>query len=57
MSSKTVTAGFEPKDTILWDLQEESLAAKGEVVKYLSRRITHRNLRKNCLGAEKEDKR
>lgn len=57
MTSKTVTAGFEPKDTILWDLQEESWAAKGEVVKYLSRRITHRNLRKNCLGAEKEDKR
>lgn len=34
--SKTVTAGFKPKDTILWDLKEENLLAKGKVVKYLS---------------------
>lgn len=33
--SKTVTAGFLPKDTILWDLHEQNLAAKGEVMKIL----------------------
>lgn len=31
--SKAVTAGFLPEDTVLWDLQVESLAANGKVVK------------------------
>lgn len=48
--SKNLTAAFEPKDTILWDPQEENLVAKGEVRKY----YTLRSVRRNWLGAEKD---
>lgn len=29
--NKNVTAAFEPKDSILWDPQEENLEAKGKL--------------------------
>lgn len=36
--NKNVTAEFEPKDTILWDLQVENLVAKRKVRKYYTLR-------------------
>lgn len=48
--NKNVAAGFEPKDTILWDPQKESLVAKGKVRKY----YTFRSVRRSWLGAEKD---
>lgn len=57
--SKTVTAGFLPEDTILWDLQVESLAAKEKVVKiFVCKLHAHSSLteiasvQKNTKGRE-----
>lgn len=48
--NRSVTAEFEPKDSIFWDPQEENWVAKGKVRKY----YTLRSVRRNWLGAEKD---